>query len=280
MILLGIALRHGQGETVRLSVRPMRARMAPAREGSGPQGLPQVQEPVLECPSSRASRELDFRGVPDKGRGWGVGTSPSAILCGAFWSPLLRTRGGMIPAVRRGTWRDYSTHRKPVPEPLTIVSSKRIGERVLHNVSDPFWCFVRSQRGRWLPRRKRGLPIWAKFFALAGNEVWKRRVRGGRRAKAHPVQCALPTPAWLVRHSFAAPLGKNRRGFLSLLFESHNKSSLGRGNSPFNRSRKAGFTHEMACECVDDVRKSARFLLRRGAHFMGSPHLLCVTARY
>jgi hypothetical protein len=36
----------------------------------------------------------------------------------------------------------------------------------------------------------------------------------------------------------------------------------------------------MACECVDDVRKSARFLLRRGAHFMGSPHLLCVTARY
>jgi hypothetical protein len=80
MLLLG----NGEGEAVRLSVRPMRARVAPAREGPRPEGLPQVQESVLECPSSRANRELIFRGVPDKGRGRGVRTSLPATLCGAL----------------------------------------------------------------------------------------------------------------------------------------------------------------------------------------------------
>jgi hypothetical protein len=53
MILLGIPWRHGQGEAVGLSVRPMRTRMAPAREGHRSSGLSQVQEPLLERPSSR-----------------------------------------------------------------------------------------------------------------------------------------------------------------------------------------------------------------------------------
>jgi hypothetical protein len=53
MLLLGIGLEHyGEGQARRLSVRPMRPRMAPARQGSGPKGLPQVQEPLLEHASS------------------------------------------------------------------------------------------------------------------------------------------------------------------------------------------------------------------------------------
>jgi hypothetical protein len=149
MIPLGIALRHVQSKDVRVPLRPVRARMAASRlllpglrtgavapcaagrevrayvrgrKGNprGAQGLPQVQEPVLECPSSRASRGvLSSCGVPDKGRGWGASFSLPATLCGTFCTAHLRTMELPIPAAHPGTWREYNTRRKAVHKPPT-----------------------------------------------------------------------------------------------------------------------------------------------------------------
>ena len=100
MLLLGVALEHGQGESVRLSVRPMRARMAPPQQIAGPDGLPQVQKPVLEHASPRGEGRTEsvefsswsashkrtrFGGVPDGGCGWGVSFSPPATTVAATW---------------------------------------------------------------------------------------------------------------------------------------------------------------------------------------------------
>ena len=58
--LQGISYGYGKGEAARLSVRPMRARMAPARQDSGPDDLSQVQEPLLEYPSARAVEKAQW----------------------------------------------------------------------------------------------------------------------------------------------------------------------------------------------------------------------------
>jgi len=67
MIPLGISWEYGQSEAVRLSVRPMRARVGPAREGRRSSGLPQVQEPLLGR-SSQGPEQSRTRGSANSKR--------------------------------------------------------------------------------------------------------------------------------------------------------------------------------------------------------------------
>jgi hypothetical protein len=70
---MGIDYRYGEGEAVRLSVRPMRARMAATRQVARPAGLSALQKPVLEHSASR------------KARGLNSSLSPSLHDCGSLW---------------------------------------------------------------------------------------------------------------------------------------------------------------------------------------------------
>lgn len=103
MLLVGVALGHGQSEIVGLSLRPLRARMAATRQVAGPDGLSEMQEPVLEHASAHAEgrahglarvgisswsashKRARFGGVPEGGCGWGVRISLPATTVAATW---------------------------------------------------------------------------------------------------------------------------------------------------------------------------------------------------
>jgi hypothetical protein len=53
--------------------------MAPPREGAGPQGLPQVQEPLLEHPEAGSEAAVDARSRPAKFGAVAVSTSYCAL---------------------------------------------------------------------------------------------------------------------------------------------------------------------------------------------------------
>lgn len=106
---MGIDYGYGKGETRGLSVRPLRARVAPTRQVAGPHRLPEVQEPILEhsSPQGRvrgqdgvefsswsASPECLVPSVPDGGCGWGAVYSPPATN------------------VAEAQWRNYTTASK------------------------------------------------------------------------------------------------------------------------------------------------------------------------